>query len=101
MRGTVFLLSRRLASIAVAATREVTLASDRRWFELDERSYLNTAPAVLDALAGKSLTVPELRRVLQVDADISAVVALLGDEGRVVRDRPSGSRKSSAFRYRR
>lgn len=63
--------------------------------------YAEVAPTVFDALAGGSLSVAELRKLLHADADVSAVVALLCDEGRLVRDRPMGSRKSSAFRYRR
>jgi len=101
VRGTVFLMPRRLAPIAFAATREMTIERDRRWLRLDTQSYARTAPAVLDALVDRSLTVAELRRSVQEGADLTAVVALLCDEGLIVRDRPTGSRKSSTFRYRR
>ncbi len=99
MRGTVFLLSRRLAPLVFAATRAATLASDRRWLGTNDEAYARVAPKVLAALAGKSFTVAELRKTLGADADLAGVVAMLCDEGRIVRDRPLGSR-SSTFRYR-
>ncbi len=43
----------------------------------------------------------ELRRAVRGGTDLSAVVALLCDEALIVRDRPTGSRKSTTFRYRR
>jgi hypothetical protein len=46
-----------------------------------------------------SLTVAELRRTLEADADLAGVVAILCDEGPIVRDRPVGSRNSGTFRY--
>lgn len=100
MRGTVFLLSRRLAPLVFAATRAATLASDRRWLGTNDEAYQRVAPKVLAALAGKSFTVAELRKTLGADADLAGVVAMLCDEGRIVRDRPLGSRSSSIFRYR-
>jgi winged helix DNA-binding protein len=101
MRGTVFVLSRRIGPIVFAATRATTLSRDRRWLGLDDAVYAEAAPAVLEALAGGSLSLTELRKLLHADVDVSGVVALLCDEGRLVRDRPMGGHKSSAFRYRR
>ena len=101
MRGTVFVMPVQLATIVFAATREVTIERDRRWLRLDPQAYTRLAPAVLDALADRCLTVAELRRIVQGGTDLSAVVALLCDEGLIVRDRPTGSRKSTTFRYRR
>lgn len=99
MRGTVFVVSRRLAPVVFAATRGATVASDRRWLATNEQAYARLAPKVLAALAGRSLTVRELRETLGAAAGLSGVVAMLCDEGRIVRDRPVGSRHSSTFRY--
>lgn len=100
MRGTVFVVSRRLAPVVFAATRAATTASDRRWLGTNEQAYARLTPKVLAALAGRSLTVRELRKTIGADADLSGIVAMLCDEGRIVRDRPVGSRHSSTFRYR-
>ena len=100
MRGTVFLWSRRLAPLAFAATRAATVASDRRWLGTNDAVFARLAPKVLGALAGQSLSVSELRKTLGDDAEVSGVVAMLCDEGRIVRDRPVGTRASSTFRYR-
>lgn len=101
MRGTVFLWSRRLAPLVFAATRAATVASDRRWLGINDKDYARLAPRVLATLAGHSLSVAELRKTLAVDADVAGVVAMLCDEGRIVRDRPVGGRTSTTFRYRR
>jgi winged helix DNA-binding protein len=81
MRGTVFVWSRRLASLAFAATRAATLAADRRWLAANDRTYARLASRVLAVLAGRSLTVAELRRTLGDDPELSGVVAMLCDEG--------------------
>jgi hypothetical protein len=96
----VFLFSRRLAPLVFAATRAATLASDRRWLAASADAYARLAPKVVGTLAGRSLTVKQLRQVLGADAELAGVVAMLCDEGRIVRDRPIGSRRSSTFRYR-
>lgn len=100
MRGTVFMFSPRLAAVAVVATRSATVASDRRWLKLNDAVYKRLGPRVLNALAGEALTVTELRKIIGGDDDLSGVVAMLCDEGQLVRDRPVGSRSSTTFRYR-
>lgn len=100
MRGTVFVVSRRFAPVVFAATRAATATSGRRWLGTHEHAYARLAPKVLAALAGQSLTVRELRKTLGADADLPGVVAMLCDEGRIVRNRPVGSRHSRTFRYR-
>ncbi|AOT02575.1 winged helix DNA-binding domain-containing protein [Arthrobacter sp. U41] len=100
MRGTVFLLTRDLAQIAFAAIVELTLDRDRKWLRIDPGVYRRVAPVVLNALGQESLTASELR--IQVHhADLSAVVALLCEEARIVRDRPARGRTSTSYRYRR
>lgn len=101
MRGTVFVVSRRLAPLVFAATREATIASDLRWLGAHAQAYAVMAPRVLDTLVGRSLTVAELRKTLGSEPDLPAVVALLCDHGQIVRDRPAGTLRSSTFRYRR
>ena len=51
MRGTVFVLSRRLAPVVFVATRAATAASDRRWLGTNEQAYALLVPRVLAALA--------------------------------------------------
>ena len=100
MRGTVFVLTRRLAPVAVAATRGATVASDRRWLGTNDDVFRRLAPRVLDAVAGEALAVTELRKIIGGGDDLSGVVAMLCDEGQLVRDRPVGGRASTTFRYR-
>lgn len=100
MRGTVFLLTRAMAQSAFAATVELTLGRDRKWLRLDPGVFRRVAPLVLEALGQESLTTSELRSRVH-HADLAAVVALLCDEARIVRDRPAGGRTSTSYRYRR
>jgi hypothetical protein len=101
MRGTVFVVPRGLAPVLFAATRAATISADRRWLAVGREEYERWAPAVLDALAGTTLTAAELRRRLGADDRLPAVISMLCDQARLLRDRPTGSRRSSAFRYRR
>lgn len=101
MRGTVFVVPRDLAPVLFAATRAATLSGDRRWLRVERDHYERWAPRVLDALAGTALGAAELRRLLGADDRLPAVVSMLCDEALILRDRPTGTRRSSAFRYRR
>lgn len=101
MRGTVFLLTHELAEIAFAATSDVTLDRDRKWLRIDPSTYRHLAPRAVAVLGQRSLTVAELRREMGSDANLSAMVSLLCDEARIVRDRPTGDRTGTCYRYRR
>jgi hypothetical protein len=101
MRGTVFVVPRGLAPVLFAATRAATISADRRWLAVAREDYERWAPAVLDALAGTTLSATELRERLGADDRLPAVISMLCDEARLLRDRPTGTRRSSAFRYRR
>jgi hypothetical protein len=101
MRGTLFLLTHELAQIAFAATMAVSLDRDRKWLGIDPSAYRRLAPLVLDVLGQRSLTAAELRGEVGPDDDLTAVVSLLCDEARIVRDRPTGGRTSTRYRYRR
>lgn len=101
MRGTVFVMPRDLAPELFAATKAATAALDRRWWGVAGADYARWAPGVLDALAGTTASAAELRARLGADDALPGVISMLCDEGRIVRDRPTGSRRSSAFRYRR
>lgn len=100
MRGTVFVLPHAIAPVAYAATQAMVVKRDRRHLGLDPAVYETLAPAVLQALVGRSLTLAELRVAVGSDRDLAAVVTLLCDEGRLVRDRPTGSWRSATFSYR-
>jgi hypothetical protein len=101
MRGTVFVVPRDLAPVLFAATRAATAGEARRWLELAGDDYRRWAPAVLDTLAGTTASAAELRAQLGADDGLSGVISMLCAEGLVLRDRPTGTRRSSAFRYRR
>jgi hypothetical protein len=101
MRGTVFVVPAGLAPVLFTATRRTRVMGDRRWEYVGREDYARWAPRVLDALAGAAAGTGELRRLLRADDRLPLVISLLCDEGRLVRDRPTGSRRSSAFRYRR
>lgn len=100
MRGTVFLLTHDLAQIAFAATSGVTLDRDRKWLRVDPAAYRRVAPLVLEAVGQEALTAAELHARVP-HADAPAVISLLCDEAVIVRDRPTGGRTSTGYRYRR
>jgi hypothetical protein len=101
MRGTVFVVPRELAPMLFAASRVATAALDRRWLALTADAYERWAPRVVDALAGTTASAAELRAQLGADQALTGVISMLCQEGLLIRDRPAGTRRSSAFRYRR
>lgn len=100
MRGTVFVFTHDLAPIAHAATRRLFVDADRRVTGLTADEYELLASAVLRALRGRSLSAAEIRGALRSESSLGAVIGILADEGRVVRDRPIGTWRSVTFRYR-
>jgi hypothetical protein len=101
MRGTVFVVPRELAPMMFTASRAATAAVDRRWLALEGDEYRRWAPRVVDALAGTTASAAELRARVGADQALTGVISMLCQEGRLVRDRPAGTRRSTAFRYRR
>lgn len=101
MRGTVFVVPRDLAPVLFAATRAATATRDRRWLSLAGDDYERWAPGVLAALTGTTASAAELRTQLGADDGLPGVISMLSQEGRILRDRPTGTRRSTAFRYRR
>lgn len=101
MRGTVFVVPQDLAPVLFAATRAATADRDRRWLSLAREDYERWAPRVLGALDGTAAGAAELRAQLGADNRLTGVISILCDEGLILRDRPTGTRRSSAFRYRR
>ncbi|HEU4542149.1 MAG TPA: winged helix DNA-binding domain-containing protein [Jiangellaceae bacterium] len=106
MRGTVFIVSRSMLPIVMAATRRIVEPLSTRFLAsvgVTENEYLALAArieAVLDS-SDHALTAGQLRQHMRADQSLSRVVNLMCDQGRLVRDRPVGSWKSRTFTYRR
>ncbi len=104
MRGTVFILPRDLAAVAVAATRaQVQPASGRFLLSLgtSEPEYERLAARIEQVLAvdDETLTAAQLRERLGEGTGLSGVVNLMCDQGRLYRDRPTGTWRSRTVRY--
>lgn len=106
MRLTMFVFPHDLLELAAAATHHLTIAMGRRWLrdsKLAETDVARIADDVEAALAGKPMTVRDLRSALGVarDVDLPGVVGRMCDAGRLVGGAPPGSWRSSIRRYHR
>lgn len=104
MRNTIFVLTEELIPIAYAATRGKLAILNRRFREFhgldDPARYRRQVDGVLEVLGGQELTARQIRDRLTLDADLSAVLQLMGDDGLVVRGRPFRSWKDRTQTYR-
>jgi hypothetical protein len=106
MRGTVFIVSRALLPVVMAATRRIIEPLSKRYLAIvgvSETDYLALAARIEDVLrsAGAPLSATALRQRTDADHSLSRVVNLMCDQGRLLRDQPVGSWRSRTFTYRR
>jgi hypothetical protein len=106
MRRTVFIVSRALLPMVLAATRRLTEPLSTRYLTIvgvSETDYLGLAARIDDILqsAGEALSATALRHRMGADHSLSPVINLMCDQGRLLRDLPIGSWKSRTFTYRR
>jgi hypothetical protein len=87
-----------------AATRAPLVGASRRYARgrgVCEDEYRELAGEILRLLAHRELTAAEIRSTLPTEADISAVLYLMCDEGLLVRGRPVRGWRDRRHRYAR
>ena len=106
MRGTVFVVTRALLPVVLAATRRTIEPPSTRYLAtlgVSVEDFLRLAERIERELerTEEALSAAELRLRTGAETSLSGVVNLMCDQARLVRDRPVGTWKSRTFTYRR
>ncbi len=103
MRGTIFVMPRDLARVAIAATHGPAVALSHRYMVgmgLSEADHALWSERVLAVLRKEGpLTARELRERLRPPIYLPPIINLMGDELLLLRDRPAGGWRDLQFRY--
>jgi hypothetical protein len=105
MRGTVFIVTRALLPIALAATRGSIEPPSTRYLAtlgVDVKDFRRLSDRIERELerTDEALSAAELRGRTGAKASLSGVVNLMCDQARLLRDRPVGTWRSRTFTYR-
>jgi hypothetical protein len=105
MRGTMFIVTKALLPVVMAATRRAVEPPSTRYLAtvgVSAQQFRRLAARIeqIFQTTEQALSAAEIRRRLGADRSMSAVINLMCDQGRLVRCRPAGSWKSQAFTYR-
>jgi len=104
MRKTVFVLTKELVPIALAATRRMAQISSRQfamYLGISERRYKRMARVILALLNDRGMTTSEVKKALGTRLNVSPILNLMCDEGLLVRGEVEGGWRSSLYRYYR
>ena len=104
MRRTLFIESAELIPLVVAATRRMLRAGHERYLAgngLTRPRYEGIAARIEEALAGRALDARGLREAVAARAQLTPVLVVMCDEGRLVRWRGRRGWRASPPTYRR
>jgi hypothetical protein len=106
MRGTLFVLPLDILPIAWAATRELVLGPSTNYLTtqgMNSRAYERWASLVDAVLTSRAMSAAQIRTALGAGRDVAlpAVLNLMCDEGRLLRDRPVAGWRDAHSTYRR
>ena len=102
VRGTIYIYPREFIPVAFAATSRANLLPSQRYLEfrgVSSAEYQSISRAILQALQGREMSALAIRRVLQTDAHIPAVLNLMCDQGLLVRGQPDKGWRDAHHRY--
>lgn len=97
MRATLYILTKEMMPIAYTATRESNERLVRRYAEfrgISIRTYEEVSKSILDLLQGREMTASEIKKALDTQLNVSAILYLMCDQGLLVRSSP---RRYSVF----
>lgn len=97
MRATLYILTKEMMPIAYTATRDSNERLSRRYAEfrgVSSRTYEEFSKSILDLLQGREMTASEIKKALDTQLNVSAILYLMCDQGLLVRSSP---RKYSVF----
>ncbi len=104
MRGTVHVLSRELFPIAYQATRHLFAGRAeeyRKHLGFSKKQFEDIADQVMSTIPEGGWTTREARGAVETDLNMSVVLNLLCDQGRLIRWRAPGGWKSNVHMYLR
>jgi predicted DNA-binding transcriptional regulator len=101
-RKTVYIIPRERISEVFSATKGLLKQRFGPYLEhlgMTEKDFGKASRSILDVLEGKGMTVKEIKKELEVDLNISAVVNLMCDQGLLIRGKPATGWKSIIHTY--
>ena len=101
-RKTVYVIQKERISEVFSATKgmlEQRLGPYLEHLGMTRKDFENASRSILEVLEGKGMTVKEIKKELQVDLNISAIVNLMCDQGLLIRGNPATGWKSSIHTY--
>jgi hypothetical protein len=102
MRRTVYVLTKAMIPIAYSATRRMAEPASERYAEylgVTKEQYEEAAKTILEILKGRGMTTKEIKKTLQTELNISAIVNLMCDQGLLIRGVPQTGWKSNTHTY--
>lgn len=101
-RKTVYVIPKERIPEVFSATKgmlEQRLGPYLEYLGMTEKDFEDAARSILEVLKGKGMTVKEIKKELQVDLNISAIVNLMCDQDLLIRGNPATGWKSSIHTY--
>ncbi len=102
VRGTIYIYPREFIPAAFAATARANVRLSQRYLEfqgVSSAECLSTSRAILQVLQGHEMSAMAIRRELQSNARIPAVLTLMCDQGLLLRARPDKGWRDAHHRY--
>ncbi len=102
MRGTLYILTKKMIPIAYAATSVMTEKLSVRFMELRGISlsdYDGIAQSILAITAGKTKSLAQIKAKLKTEFNLSAVVNLMCDRGLLIRIQSGNSWRTRNYSY--
>ncbi len=101
-RKTVYVIPKERIPEVFSATKgmlEQRLGPYLEYLGMTKKDFEDAARSILEVLKGKGMTVKEIKKELQVDLSISAIVNLMCDQDLLIRGNPATGWKSSLHTY--
>lgn len=102
MRGTLYILTKKMIPIAYAATRVMMEKLSVRFMEfrgISLSDYDGIAQSILAITAGKTMSIAQIKAKLKTEFNLSAVVNLMCDRGLLIRIQSGNSWKARNYSY--
>ncbi len=101
-RKTVYVIPKERISEVFSATKgmlEQRFGPYLEYLGITKKDFEDASRSILELLKGKGMTVKEIKKELQVDLNISAIVNLMCDQDLLVRGKPATGWRSSIHTY--
>lgn len=101
-RKTVYVIPKEWIPSVFSATRKMLdqrLGPYLEYLGLSRKDFIGISGSIMKTVAGKKMTTKEIKKELQVDQNISAVVNLMCDQGMLIRGNPAKGWRSNLHTY--